>query len=81
MSKYTCPSCDRQVFNRRLPNCEFCGQVLPYEMLLPLDEQKRIDEESSRKLRAATAKMVEQERRLREKRRRSSSNGDHHIHF
>ena len=29
MPEYKCPSCNRQVFNRRYPRCEFCGAVLP----------------------------------------------------
>ena len=29
MSDYKCPACNRQVFNRRYPRCEFCTAVLP----------------------------------------------------
>ena len=45
-SGFICPHCDRRVFNRRLPECEFCDGELPSELLLSPEEQQRIDREA-----------------------------------
>lgn len=34
-SPYTCPSCHREVLNRRVAKCLFCEAELPASMLLP----------------------------------------------
>lgn len=47
--KFQCPSCERQIFNRRLLNCEFCQTVLPAELLLSKEQQKAIDEERTKR--------------------------------
>ena len=38
LSKYRCPACDKTIFNRRIPNCEFCGASLPSELLYSQDD-------------------------------------------
>ena len=67
-----CPRCDRRVFNRRLPNCEFCGSLLPAELLLSVDEQLAADRDAIE--RAASRRQLERERAdERERRRRARS--------
>ena len=30
---FTCPTCDRTIYNRRRVTCEFCGATIPSELL------------------------------------------------
>ena len=30
---FTCPTCDRTIYNRRRVTCEFCGETIPSELL------------------------------------------------
>ena len=58
-TKYRCPACGFQIFNRRVQKCESCGHSLPTELLFTPEELKQLDtayararkerEESSRK--------------------------------
>ena len=68
-SKYSCPKCQRTIFNRRLSNCEFCGMLLPAELLFTTEEREVRDAASAASLAESTDKLQESEKRLREKRR------------
>ncbi len=52
---FTCPSCTRMIYNRRLKTCEFCGKAIPPHLLLT-DEQiaelGKLDREESKRHRA-----------------------------
>lgn len=45
MSKYRCPKCDFQIFNRRVSKCESCHSPLPAELLLTTQEKAALDAE------------------------------------
>lgn len=58
MSKYRCPECGFQIFNRRVARCESCGSPLPEELLLTAEEKAALDaeHEQSAKRRAEEAR-------------------------
>ncbi len=71
--KLECPSCSRPIFNRRLPDCEFCGAPLPEELLMKEEEQDAIHEERT------TRDALQRQRdrvKEREDRRRRRDSGD-----
>ncbi|HXA47094.1 MAG TPA: hypothetical protein VNW52_05660 [Burkholderiaceae bacterium] len=41
----SCPKCGKTVFNKRYPNCEFCGTVLPEGLVLSAEERERVFEQ------------------------------------
>jgi hypothetical protein len=41
----SCPACGHTVFNKRYPNCEFCGVALPEGLVLSPSERKIAFEE------------------------------------
>ena len=43
--KYQCPNCHKTIFNRRIKCCEFCGEVLPTELLLTDEDKKKLNRE------------------------------------
>jgi hypothetical protein len=60
LTKYRCPSCGFQIFNRRVPKCESCGAMLPSELLFSQDQIAALnaEHEKNRKERAARALAV-----------------------
>jgi hypothetical protein len=59
VSKYRCPACGFQIFNRRVAKCESCGAALPAELLLSAEGIAALDaaHEKSKKERAARARV------------------------
>jgi hypothetical protein len=43
MSKYRCPACGFQIFNRRVAKCESCGVAVPRDLLLSAQEASKLD--------------------------------------
>lgn len=41
---HRCPDCDSPVYSRRLKVCGVCGNELPREIRLTLDEAERVDQ-------------------------------------
>ena len=44
-SKFKCPACGFQIFNRRVPKCERCGSALPPELLYSPEQLAALDAE------------------------------------
>ena len=66
-----CPACGREVYSRRRPACEFCGELLPVELQLTAEERKAIDREICEiKERREEDKKEEELARQRDRRRR-----------
>ena len=42
---FKCPSCRKTIFNRRIPNCEFCGFKLPEELILSEQDKESLNKE------------------------------------
>lgn len=66
--EYRCPHCQRLIFNRRLPTCEFCGQEIPAELLYSPEEVARANELIKGELERQMQQM-QKDRELEEKRR------------
>jgi predicted RNA-binding Zn-ribbon protein involved in translation (DUF1610 family) len=47
-TRFRCPACGFQIFNRRVQKCESCGNSLPAELLFTSEEIKRLDAEHER---------------------------------
>lgn len=47
MTAFTCPHCKRELVNRKVARCLFCGRDLPADMLIP-EDKKNLIEESAR---------------------------------
>ena len=43
---FKCPSCDRNILNRRLSNCEFCSELLPKELQYSDEELTSLHDKS-----------------------------------
>ncbi len=41
--KFQCPNCQFTIFNRRVKQCEHCGEELPPELLLPESYLKKAE--------------------------------------
>ena len=39
---FKCPTCGKQVFNRRYPRCEFCGDSLPTSIVYSPEERTEL---------------------------------------
>jgi hypothetical protein len=48
--KFVCPSCERPIYNRRIDKCEFCGGVLPSELLYSQSEVDKLDNQQTESL-------------------------------
>ncbi|HEX8911222.1 MAG TPA: hypothetical protein VF796_02600 [Humisphaera sp.] len=59
---FKCPACQRPLYNRRRPDCEFCGAVLPAGLLLSPIQVAMIDKEK-RDMEAAARQRQEEDRR------------------
>jgi len=75
---YRCPSCQRELYNRRLKACGFCGAPIPEELRFTPEEIAKLDRETAeleekRRAREQTAAKEEEERQR--------ASGDAGIHF
>lgn len=41
--KYDCSTCQREIYNRRLTHCGFCGAEIPAELRFTADEIAALD--------------------------------------
>jgi ribosomal-protein-serine acetyltransferase len=75
--EFKCPACSRQIFNRRLANCEFCGEQVPQELLLSKERREELD--SARSKRAAHGRQRDRDmralKRIQNQRRRAYGTG------
>jgi hypothetical protein len=62
--KFRCQACGFQIFNRRVPKCEACGNLLPKELLFTTEEIAALDARH------------EQSQKDREKAKRKSRNSN-----
>lgn len=65
---YQCPTCQRELYNRRLKNCGFCGASIPESLRFTADEIAAMDKEMAdlekeRVRRETVAAEEEEERR------------------
>ena len=67
-TKFRCPACGFQIFNRRIAKCESCGAPLPSELLFSKDQIAALDAEHEKSRKA-------QEARMRAGRSRSGDSG------
>ena len=51
LTEFRCPACQRTILNRRLANCEFCGEVLPEKLRLSEAEKAQRREWELKRLR------------------------------
>jgi hypothetical protein len=68
---YLCPECQRELYNRRLAHCGFCGAPIPEELRFTPEQIAKLDREMAdlderRKQRQLEAEKDEKERRERE---------------
>jgi hypothetical protein len=40
---YNCPACQREIYNRRLTRCGFCGAEIPADLRFSADEIAALD--------------------------------------
>jgi hypothetical protein len=67
-SRYRCPACGFQIFNRRIAKCESCGGVLPTSLLFTAQQIAALDAEHDRNRKT-------RETRARSERENSTSYG------
>ena len=68
---YFCPKCQRDLYNRRLTHCGFCGAPIPEKLRFTPEQIAKLDQEMAelderRKQRQLAAEKDEKERRQRE---------------
>jgi hypothetical protein len=47
-SRFRCPACDFAIFNRRISNCESCGEALPKDLLYSPEDLLVIEQEHAK---------------------------------
>ena len=48
--KFVCPSCERPIYNRRIEKCEFCGAILPNELLYSQSDVDNLNKQQTESL-------------------------------
>jgi hypothetical protein len=67
--RYCCPACDRDIVNRAVERCLYCGELVPQELLFTEKEVEDIEKKHKEKVRA-----IEEGRKR--KRRTETGGGD-----
>jgi hypothetical protein len=53
--RFVCPSCEKPIYNRRVETCEFCGEVIPSELLYSQNEVDNLDKQQTDSLKKRTS--------------------------
>lgn len=77
--KCECPKCKRIIYNRRLKNCGYCGEIIPEELRFSAEEIEKLDQEEAEMDRAR--KEREMAREAEEKAKRTASGFDFNINI
>jgi hypothetical protein len=49
--KYCCPACDRDIVNRNVDRCLYCGEAIPQELLFTEEEVRKNEKAYEGKIR------------------------------